>query len=136
MSDLDFPEQDRTPAAVLKAMAQNEAADPKDTRLECGLTLRIGFFFDGFGRNKNLDQANPTILSNVSRLWMAHYSECDADRPSKQYWLRLYYSGLGVELNEEAKADTFVAALSTAGVALGAGRYGAGCQVSHECVKG
>ncbi len=115
MSNVELPEQDRTPASVLKAMAENEAAYPKDSCTECGITLRIGFFFDGFGRNKNLDQANPTFLSNVSRLWMAHYSEFDADRPVKQVWLRLYYSGLGVELNEEAKTDAFVAALSTAG---------------------
>ena len=74
MSSDQLPDQDRTPASVLKAMAENEAAYPKDSCTECGVTLRLGFFFDGFGRNKDLDKENPTFLSNVSRLWMAHYN--------------------------------------------------------------
>ncbi|WP_255220867.1 hypothetical protein [Achromobacter denitrificans] len=39
MSDQQLPEQDRTPASVLKAMAENAAAYPKDSCTECGLTL-------------------------------------------------------------------------------------------------
>ncbi|SEJ83904.1 phospholipase effector Tle1 domain-containing protein [Achromobacter sp. NFACC18-2] len=115
MSDIELPEQDRTPASVLKAMAQNEAAYPKDSCTECGLTLRMGFFFDGFGRNKDLDKANPTFFSNVSRLWMAHFAQDDRSQPKKQRWFSFYYSGLGVELNEGAKADVIVSALSIAG---------------------
>lgn len=115
MSELQVPEQDRTPASVLKAMAENAAAYPKDSCTECGLTLRMGFFFDGFGRNKDLDEANPTFLSNVSRLWMAHFSEGDRDRPKKQHWLRFYYSGIGVELNEDAKRDVIINAMAVAG---------------------
>ena len=113
MSSDQIPQQDRTPASVLKAMAENEAAYPKDTCTECGITLRIGFFFDGFGRNKDLDKKNPTFLSNVSTLWMAHFRDNDRNRPRKQRWL--YYSGLGVELNESAKSDTIVSALTIAG---------------------
>ena len=115
MSNDQIPEQDRTPASVLKAMAENEAAYPKDTCTECGITLRIGFFFDGFGRNKDLDENDPTFLSNVSRLWMAHFADDDRNMPSKQRWFALYYSGLGVELNESAKADIVVNALKIAG---------------------
>jgi len=115
MSDQRVPAQDRTPASVLKAMAENAAAYPKDSCTECGLTLRMGFFFDGFGRNKDLDEANPTFLSNVSRLWMAHFSEGDRDRPKKQHWLRFYYSGIGVDLNEEAKRDVIIDAMAIAG---------------------
>ncbi|CAB3707999.1 phospholipase effector Tle1 domain-containing protein [Achromobacter piechaudii] len=115
MSSNRIPEQDRTPASVLKAMAENEAAYPKDSCTECGITLRMGFFFDGFGRNKDLDEKNPTFLSNVSRLWMAHFREDDPDMPGKQRWFALYYSGIGVELNESAKADVVVSALKIAG---------------------
>ncbi|EHK67163.1 phospholipase effector Tle1 domain-containing protein [Achromobacter arsenitoxydans] len=115
MSDTELPEQDRTPASVLKAMAQNEAAYPKDSCTECGLTLRMGFFFDGFGRNKDLDKANPTFVSNVSRLWMAHYAQDDTSQPKKQRWFAFYYSGLGVDLNESAKADVIASALTIAG---------------------
>ncbi|ASC65688.1 hypothetical protein B9P52_15880 [Achromobacter denitrificans] len=115
MSDQQLPEQDRTPASVLKAMAENAAAYPKDSCTECGLTLRMGFFFDGFGRNKDLDETNPTFLSNVSRLWMAHFSEGDRDRPKKQHWLRFYYSGIGVDLNEDAKRDVIIDAIAIAG---------------------
>ena len=115
MSDTQLPEQDRTPASVLKAMAQNEAAYPKDSCVECGITLRIGFFFDGFGRNKDLDEANPTFLSNVSRLWAAHFTQADRNQPKKQRWFALYYSGLGVELNESAKGDIVASAAAIAG---------------------
>lgn len=115
MSEFELPEQDRTPASVLKAIAQNEAAYPKDSCTECGLTLRMGFFFDGFGRNKDLDENDPSFFSNVSRLWMAHFAEEDSERPKKQHWLRFYYSGLGVELNQGAKVDDFVNAMKIAG---------------------
>lgn len=115
MSKFELPEQDRTPASVLKAIAQNEAAYPKDSCTECGLTLRMGFFFDGFGRNKDLDEDDPSFLSNVSRLWMAHFAEEDSERPKKQHWLRFYYSGIGVELNQGAKVDEFVNAMAVAG---------------------
>ncbi len=115
MSDTELPEQDRTPASVLKAMAQNEAAYPKDSCTECGLTLRMGFFFDGFGRNKDLDKANPTFVSNVSRLWMAHFAQDDPSLPKKQRWFAFYYSGLGVDLNESAKADVIASAMTIAG---------------------
>ena len=87
----------------------------KDSCTECGLTLRMGFFFDGFGRNKDSDETNPTFLSNVSRLWMAHFRSGDRDRPKKQHWLRFYYSGIGVDLNEDAKRDVIIDAIAIAG---------------------
>ncbi|MEN5158493.1 phospholipase effector Tle1 domain-containing protein [Achromobacter spanius] len=115
MSSDQLPDQDRTPASVLKAMAENEAAYPKDSCTECGVTLRLGFFFDGFGRNKDLDKENPTFLSNVSRLWMAHYNAGNKPVTSKQRWYGFYYSGLGVDLNEGAKEQILVSALTLAG---------------------
>jgi len=115
MSSDQLPEQDRTPASVLKAMAENEAAYPKDSCTECGITLRMGFFFDGFGRNKDLDKENPTFLSNVSRLWMAHYNAGNKPVTNKQRWYGFYYSGLGIDLNEGAKENILVSALTLAG---------------------
>ncbi|GEM_PF-86502 len=115
MSSDQLPDQDRTPASVLKAMAENEAAYPKDSCTECGVTLRLGFFFDGFGRNKDLDKENPTFLSNVSRLWMAHYNAGNKPVTNKQRWYGFYYSGLGVDLNEGAKEQILVSALTLAG---------------------
>jgi hypothetical protein len=96
-------------------MAENEAAYPKDSCTECGITLRMGFFFDGFGRNKDLDKENPTFLSNVSRLWMAHYNAGNQPVTGKQRWYGFYYSGLGIDLNEGAKENVLVSALTLAG---------------------
>lgn len=63
-----LPPEDRTPASVLKKMAENEAAYPKDDCLECGAVIRIGFFFDGFGRSRDVDRNHPTFYSNICRL--------------------------------------------------------------------
>ncbi len=38
-----LPQVNRTPASVLKKMAENEAAYPKQDCNECGAVLRIGF---------------------------------------------------------------------------------------------
>ncbi|MFJ1302742.1 hypothetical protein ACILG0_22505 [Pseudomonadota bacterium AL_CKDN230030165-1A_HGKHYDSX7] len=110
----NLTDQDRTPASVLKKMAQNDAAYPKDDCTVCGLTLRIGVFFDGFGRNRDDDRASPTFFSNVSRLWEAHYDMSDTERPSKQRWFRLYFSGLGTDLNPEARNDELIYAAARA----------------------
>ncbi|WP_233233176.1 DUF2235 domain-containing protein [Bordetella sp. LUAb4] len=111
---------DRTPASVLKAMAQNEAAYPKNDCRECGAVIRMGFFFDGFGRNRDIDALHPTFYSNISRLWEAHFAENDFGRPTHQHWFRFYYSGLGTELNEDAKSDDIIYAATTAGGKLAA----------------
>lgn len=106
---------DRTPASVLKKIAESEAAYPKDDCQECGAIVRIGFFFDGFGRSRDADGKHPTFYSNISRLWEAHYAHDDEDRPVKQYWFRFYYSGLGTELNEDAKNDDLIYGATVAG---------------------
>ncbi|ALM84294.1 DUF2235 domain-containing protein [Bordetella sp. N] len=109
---------DRTPASVLKAMAQNEAAYPKDNCRDCGAVIRMGFFFDGFGRNRDIDADHPTFFSNVSRLWEGHFTQQDFDRPVHQHWFRFYYSGLGTKLNDDAKNDDLIYAATTAGSKL------------------
>lgn len=100
---MQLPLVDRTPATVLKKMVENEAAYPKDDCDECGAVIRIGFFFDGFGRHRDEDAFNPTYYSNICRLWEAHCEASDPSRPQKQHWFRFYYSGLGTDLNEDAK---------------------------------
>jgi hypothetical protein len=110
-----LPQVNRTPASVLKKMAENEAAYPKQDCNECGAVLRIGFFFDGFGRHRDLDSEHPTFYSNICRLWEAHYAHDEEDRPVNQYWFRFYYSGLGTDLNEDAKSDDFIYGATVAG---------------------
>lgn len=111
----NLPPVDRTPASVLKKMAESEAAYPRQDCQECGAVIRIGFFFDGFGRSRDVDSKHPTFYSNVSRLWEAHYAHDDEDRPVNQYWFRFYYSGLGTELNEDAKNDDLIYGATAAG---------------------
>lgn len=121
MSDVqssDLPQENRTPASVLKAMAQNEAAYPKDDCNECGAVLRMGFFFDGFGRNRDEDAKHPTYYSNICRLWEAHYVQSDPGRPEKHHWFRFYYSGLGTDLNADAENDDMIYAAVKAGMKL------------------
>lgn len=110
-----LPPVDRTPASVLKKMAESEAAYPRQDCQECGAVIRIGFFFDGFGRSRDVDSQHPTFYSNVCRLWEAHYAHDDEDRPVNQYWFRFYYSGLGTELNEDAKNDDLIYGATVAG---------------------
>lgn len=112
---VQLPAVDRTPASVLKAMVEQDAAYPKDDCLECGAVIRIGFFFDGFGRNRDADLPHPTLYSNISRLWEAHYAPKDGGRPEKQYWFRFYCSGLGTELNEDATDDSLFYGVTVAG---------------------
>ena len=109
---------DRTPASVLKKMAENQDTYPKDDCQECGAVIRIGFFFDGFGRNRDADSQHPTFFSNICRLWEAHYIQTDRDRPQNQFWFRFYYSGLGTELNEDAQQDDMIYAATVAGTKM------------------
>lgn len=64
-----IPQVDRTPSSVLMKMAFGETPYPKDECLECGAIVKLGFFFDAFGRNKDEDESRPSLLSNISRLW-------------------------------------------------------------------
>lgn len=109
---------DRTPARVLKAMAESEQAYPKEDCTECGAVIRIGFFFDAFGRSRDVDVDHPTFYSNICRLWDAHYDQKDIGRPANQFWFRFYYSGLGTELNEDAKNDNLIYGATVAGSKL------------------
>ncbi|MBU9212183.1 DUF2235 domain-containing protein [Burkholderia multivorans] len=97
---------DATPASVYLALArQNATAYPKADCMPCGATIRIGFFFDAFGRNRDIDDASSSQYSNIARLWEAHREMKDERRPANQFWYRYYYSGLGTPLNDDSNSD-------------------------------
>ncbi|HDR9509079.1 hypothetical protein C5615_24170 [Burkholderia cepacia] len=97
---------DATPASVyMQIVNQNAAMYPKGDCMPCGATIRMGFFFDAFGRNRDIDDKSSSQYSNIARLWEAHRDIEDPRRPANQFWYRFYYSGLGTPLNEDAKSS-------------------------------
>ena len=99
---------DVTPHSVRLAVDRMVANSyPKGDCLPCGATIRIGLFFDAFGRNKDSDDPDTSSYSNIARLWEAHRANDDRGRPVNQFWFRFYYSGLGTELNEEAQSNAW-----------------------------
>lgn len=67
----------------------------------CGLIIKIGFFFDAFGRHRDLDSPADR-QSNVAKLWLAHKDNSTRGRPLQHIYLKYYYSGLGTPLNSDA----------------------------------
>ena len=111
---------DATPLSVYRQiMAQESAAYPKGDCIPCGATIRMGFFFDAFGRNREIDDPSSSEYSNICRLFEAHREIKDFRRPVNQFWFRFYYSGLGTSLNGDADSNewinTGVAALKVGG---------------------
>lgn len=107
---------DATPTSVyMQIVNQNATMYPKGDCMPCGATIRMGFFFDAFGRNRDIDDHSSSQYSNIARLWEAHRDIEDPRRPANQFWYRFYYSGLGTPLNEDAKSS--VAANMTAAAA-------------------
>lgn len=111
---------DATPMDVyMQLVCQSASMYPKGDCLPCGATIRMGFFFDAFGRHRDVDDASSSQYSNICRLWEAHKALKDSRRPVNQFWLRFYYSGLGTPLNEDAQSNAWinagVAALKMAG---------------------
>ncbi|VWB96832.1 DUF2235 domain-containing protein [Burkholderia metallica] len=106
---------DATPMSVYTQLVSRDAnLYPKGDCMPCGATIRMGFFFDAFGRNADIDDKESSRYSNICRLWEAHRDNDDSRRPANQFWYRFYYSGLGTPLNESAKSN----ALVNAGVAV------------------
>lgn len=103
---------DRTPTAVRAAIGENQKAYPRDECIPCGAVIHVGFFFDGFGRHRDYDGKNTSRYSNICRLWEAHRDNEDPRREqqSNQFWYPFYYSGLGTELNKEAREGQIVSA--------------------------
>ena len=100
---------DATPTSVYAQIAkQNATMYPKGDCMPCGATIRMGFFFDAFGRHRDIDDQSSSQYSNIARLWEAHRDLEDPRRPANQFWFRFYYSGLGTPLNESAKANEWI----------------------------
>ncbi|MBJ9921425.1 DUF2235 domain-containing protein [Burkholderia cenocepacia] len=100
---------DATPMSVYtQVTSRNVNLYPKGDCMPCGATIRMGFFFDAFGRNADLDDKASSRYSNICRLWEAHRDNDDSRRPVNQFWYRFYYSGLGTPLNESAKSNAWV----------------------------
>ncbi|MEY8710091.1 hypothetical protein [Mangrovibacter phragmitis] len=78
--------------------AANQAAQACFYRLgNCSRVLHIGFFFDGVGRNIELD-APENRLSNIARLFRA-YPTLERNNETETYQ-RVYISGLGTPFSE------------------------------------
>ncbi|WP_126285125.1 DUF2235 domain-containing protein [Burkholderia stagnalis] len=100
---------DATPMSVyMQVDRQNASMYPKGDCMPCGATIRMGFFFDAFGRNRDIDDGASSQYSNICRLWEAHRDNDDKRRPVNQFWYRFYYSGLGTPLNESAESDAWI----------------------------
>ncbi|MGU7776012.1 hypothetical protein ACV229_38395 [Burkholderia sp. MR1-5-21] len=122
---------DATPMSVyMQLVCQDASMYPKGDCLPCGATIRMGFFFDAFGRNRDIDDKSSSQYSNICRLWEAHRDNDDRHRPVNQFWYRFYYSGLGTPLNESAKSNAWinagVAALKLAGKKAASGAKAVG----------
>ncbi|MEN7531902.1 hypothetical protein [Cupriavidus sp. DL-D2] len=118
---MDKPTQtgpDWTPDEVLDGMLMAHKACKRDTNLPCGALIKMGFFFDGFGRHRDIDDPKTSRYSNICRLWEAHRDNVDRRRESmpNQYWYRFYFSGLGTPLNEDAKTNELLTAARNAGI--------------------
>ncbi|WP_253206426.1 DUF2235 domain-containing protein [Pseudomonas chlororaphis] len=68
----------------------------------CERTLRIGFFFDGFGRHLQKDLQSGRV-SNVGKMFLAHPIDLPNEQPDPAFaYRKTYISGMG----EEYIADT------------------------------
>jgi hypothetical protein len=98
----------------------------KNPVLPCEATLRVGFFFDGFGRNMKSDLQEDR-LSNVARLFMA-YPDADLSDASDSFAgnKRFYLSGLATEFDKTLGGGETVS---------GAGIDGAASRAKDSIVK-
>ncbi|KAK42435.1 hypothetical protein BG58_03580 [Caballeronia jiangsuensis] len=106
---------DQTPRDVINAIGENAKAYRSDQCIPCGAVVHLGFFFDGFARSRDHDDPETSRYSNICRLWEAHRDNNDRRRGKlpNQFWYPFYYSGLGTELNKEAKAGEVTSALAS-----------------------
>jgi hypothetical protein len=92
---------DQTPLKVLEGMLATHKPYKNDECIPCGAVIKMGFFFDGFGRHRDHDSPSTSRYSNICRLWEAHCERLDKRQRgmANQFCCRFYYSGLGTELN-------------------------------------
>ncbi|MDT6962066.1 DUF2235 domain-containing protein [Cupriavidus sp. SZY C1] len=107
---------DRTPNRVLDGMMAAHKPYKADDCIPCGAVARMGFFFDGFGRHRDIDDPATSRYSNICRLWEAHRDNLDRRREKmpNQFWYPFYYSGLGTPLNKDAENNEIVSAAAKA----------------------
>ncbi|OXI86386.1 hypothetical protein CFB50_17500 [Burkholderia sp. AU33423] len=98
---------DRTPEMIRSKRAASVQAYKSDDCIPCGGIVHVGFFFDGYRRSRNEDDPATSRFSNICRLFEAHRDKDDRRRQTPTYsnelWYRYYYSGIGTDLNSEAK---------------------------------
>lgn len=132
---------DSTPGWVDVKMPPEGETSPGECPT-CGIIIKMGFFFDAFGRNRDVDQATG-MQTNIVKLWLSHKDNTYRDRPLQHSYLRYYYSGLGTPLNEDAghsneariAKDLAVKAISTMGGATGAFKVSSGSKTAQEVYK-
>ncbi|ANB74873.1 hypothetical protein AYM40_20685 [Paraburkholderia phytofirmans OLGA172] len=112
---------DRTPLKVLDGILAAHKPYKKDDCIPCGAVIKMGFFFDGFGRNRDHDDPSTSRYSNICRLWEAHRDMRDTRRQKmlNQFWYPFYYSGLGTELNKDAANNEIISAAVKTATAVG-----------------
>jgi hypothetical protein len=121
---------DRTPIRVLDGMLASHTVYKRDECIPCGAVIKMGFFFDGFGRHRDQDDPTTSRYSNICRLWEAHRDMRDTRRQKmpNHFWYRFYYSGLGTKLNQDAANHEIVSA--AAKTARAVGKYAAASATS------
>ncbi|PXX73020.1 Uncharacterized alpha/beta hydrolase domain [Pseudomonas sp. LAMO17WK12:I10] len=85
--------------ADLAAAASARCAGPtKNSHITtCERTLRIGFFFDGFGRHLLKDMQTGRV-SNVGKMFLAHPIDMPNKEPDPNFaYRKVYISGMGAE---------------------------------------
>ncbi len=133
-------QEDRSPPDLAIKMAGARAKQKEAEKLACQADIHVGFFFDGFGRNRDMDDPQTSRYSNICRLWEAHRDNEDVRRPDNQFWYSFYYSGLGTPLNKDAANRDLVRAATkiaknAGGVALSAASKIAGYDRVEKSVK-
>ena len=68
---------DQTSPKVISAMAAAANSQKRAEALSCQADIHMGFFFDGFGRNRDVDDPLTSRYSNICRLWEAHRENRD-----------------------------------------------------------
>ncbi|MHA7684158.1 hypothetical protein [Cupriavidus sp. PET2-C1] len=70
----------RTPSKVLDGMLMAHKPYKSDDCIRCGAVIRMGFFFDGFGRHRDYDDPSTSRYSNICWLWEGHRDMLDRRR--------------------------------------------------------
>lgn len=102
------PDDDTPMSVYMELVVQGASKFSKHECMPCGATIRMGFFFDAFGRHRDQDDQFSSRYSNICRLWEAHRDIKDERRLATEFWFRFYYSGLGTPLNEDAQANAWI----------------------------